>query len=231
MPDKLFVFPVNINNCYNNRIKQSKQSMPQIFQSNGIIIKEEESGEHNRFLTVFTENFGKIKLHAIGSRKITSKLAGRLALFNLVDIYFVRGQKRNIITDAYVINNFFNIKNNLIHFKTAFRISGIVDNLAVESEMDGRLWTIITWIFDMTDKEKISNESSLLLRLFEIKMLEYMGHLPDFRNNNPHNFRSGIQKILTILSYDYQNIPKIVCSKKDLYELKQATDLMLNMVY
>lgn len=205
--------------------------MSQIFQSNGIIIKEEDSGEHNRFLTVFTEKFGKIKLHAIGSRKIASKLAGRLSLFNLIDIYFIKGQKRDIITDAYVINNFSELKNDLSYFNIARKISDNIDNMVLESETDNNLWAIILWIFDLTNRGKISGEFSLLLRLFEVKMLEFLGHLPDFKENNIHKFKTKTRDILIILSQDCGKIPQLACSKKDLEELKEATDLMLNMIY
>lgn len=203
-----------------------------LFQTNGIIIDEAERGEADRLLTVFTEDFGKIRLHARGSRKINSKLAGRLALFSLVDIQFVQGKRRDIITDAYLIDNFQYIKQDLDLLKIAGYVSHIIDNLIVASEKDKKLWILIAWVFESLDKNRIKNDNSLFLRLFEIKLLDYLGHLPNFQNvNHGFNFSSRITRIIDTLARDHQNIGQLHCSKKDLQDLQKATEFMMDMVY
>lgn len=254
--------------------------MSPLFQTNGIIIKEEERGEADRVFTVFTEDFGKIRLHARGARKIKSKLAGRLALFNLINLHFVEGRKRKIITDAYVIDNFYNIKQDLSRLKIALYASKILDDLIVASERDERLWKIIPWVFESANKGQIAGTESILLRLFEVKLLDYLGYLPDFssslreampslsrqsdeaiptsfrgsslrssreiatsslhevgtpRNDNetinPFSFKPHIIQILHTLAHNHQEINQLSCTKKDLRELKQATELMMSVIY
>ncbi|MEK7627673.1 MAG: DNA repair protein RecO [Patescibacteria group bacterium] len=205
--------------------------MYKIFQTQGIIINEEERGEADRVLTVFTENFGKIRLYANGSRKIKSKLAGRLALFNHANIYFIRGKKREIITDAYALNSFINTRRNLGRVKIAFYVSNLIDNLVAASECDKKLWAAISWIFENIDRGVIYNENNVFLRLFEIKTLEYLGYLPDFSKNNPFDFSPRILKILSIISSQPRRVGQLAFIEKDLRELRSATDLMLNMIY
>lgn len=205
--------------------------MSQLFQTNGIIIREDERGEADRVLTVFTEDFGKIRLHAKGARRIKSKLGGRLTLFSLLNIHFVKGKRREIITDAYVLDGFLNIKQNLEHIKIAFYTSQIIDKLIVTDEKDEKLWTLISWVFESINKNHINNNEHLLLRLFEVKLLSYLGYLPDFKKNNPYSFRDRITKILHTLTYNHQNINNLTYTKKDLKDLKQATTLMMDMIY
>ncbi|OWK26934.1 MAG: DNA repair protein RecO [Parcubacteria group bacterium GW2011_GWA2_38_13b] len=205
--------------------------MYKIFQTQGIIINEEERGESDRVLTVFTENFGKIRLYARGSRKIKSKLAGRLALFNHANIYFIRGKKREIITDAYILNNFVNTRQNLDRIKIAFYVGNLIDNLVVASECDKKLWTAISWIFENIERGVIYNENNVFLRLFEIKTLEYLGYLPDFSKNNPFDFNPRILQILRIISSQPRRTGRLALTEVDLRGLKSATGLMLNMIY
>ena len=205
--------------------------MYQILQTQGIIINEDERGESDRVLTVFTENFGKIRLYAKGLRKIKSKLAGRLSLFNHANIYFIRGKKREIITDVYTLNGFINTKQNLDSVKIAFYVSNLIDNLVAASECDKKLWVAIFWIFENIERGVIDNENNVFLRLFEIKMLEYLGYLPDFSKNNPFYFNPRILQILQIISSQPRRASRLALAENDLRELKSATDLMLNMVY
>lgn len=205
--------------------------MYRIFQTQGIIINEDERGESDRVLTVFTENFGKIRLYANGSRKIKSKLAGRLALFNHVSLYFIRGKKREIITDAYALNSFINIRQNFDNIKIAFYVSNLIDNLIVAREYDKKLWAAIFWIFENIERGVIYNENNIFLRLFEVKILEYLGCLPDFSKNNPFDFNPRILQILRIISSQPRRAGRLALTEIDLQELKSAIDLMLNMIY
>lgn len=205
--------------------------MYRIFQTRGIIINEEERGEADRVLTVFTENFGKIRLYAIGSRKIKSKLAGRLALFNYAAIYFIRGKKREIITDACVLNCFVNIRRSFDGVKTALYVSDLIDNLIVASECDKKIWAAVFWIFENMERGIVNNENNIFLRLFEIKALEYLGYLPDFSKDNPFDFSRRTAQILRILSSQPRRVGQLALTETDLRELKSATGLMMSMIY
>lgn len=205
--------------------------MYRIFQTQGIIINEDERGESDRVLTVFTENFGKLRLYANGSRKIKSKLAGRLALFNHANIYFIRGKKREIITDAYALNSFIKTRQDFGRVKIAFYIGALIDNLVAASECDKKLWTAIFWIFENLESGVVDNENNVFLRLFEIKMLDYLGYLPDFSKNNPFYFNPRILQILRIISSQTRRVSRLALTENDLGELKAATGLMLNMIY
>jgi hypothetical protein len=61
------------------------------YRTQGIILKTQDVGEADRVFTVFTKQFGKLRLRAVSERKITSKLRGGLELFYLSDIEFIQG--------------------------------------------------------------------------------------------------------------------------------------------
>jgi len=74
--------------------------------SRGFILKKKPFNESDCFITVFSEKFGKIDIMARGTRKIESKMAPHLHLFDMIELGFVQGKKFRILTAASVIRPF-----------------------------------------------------------------------------------------------------------------------------
>ena len=59
------------------------------YRTQGIILRKQDADEADRVFTIFTKDFGKLKLRAVSERKITSKLRGGLELFYLSEMEFI----------------------------------------------------------------------------------------------------------------------------------------------
>lgn len=79
----------------------------------GIVLKRRSFREEDRFITVFTDELGKVELLAKGSRKSTSKLAGMLEPATQIRVGMVRGRSFDRLTSARALTVYPALKSSL----------------------------------------------------------------------------------------------------------------------
>ena len=106
------------------------------YRTQGIILRKQDMGEADRVFTVFTKDFGKLKLRAVSERKITSKLRGGLELFYLAEIEFIQGKTHKTITDAFSLCSYPALRSNLGRLRMMARFAEIADDIISVQEPD-----------------------------------------------------------------------------------------------
>jgi len=76
------------------------------YRTRGFVLTKEDRGEADQVFSVFTEDFGKIKIKAKSIRKIKSKLRSGIDLFCFSEVKFIQGRTVKTLTDAVVIEKF-----------------------------------------------------------------------------------------------------------------------------
>ena len=143
----------------------------------GIVVRKTESGEHNQLVTLYTKELGKIKVLAKSLKKNTSKQAGHLDLFNLVDFVAVAGKNYPIITQAQSSENFLDIKLSLPKLMAGFFVLESFHRLVYEKEQD-----VVLWNFLIGQLKKIELASAkkhdldILLAEFKKELLNVLGY-------------------------------------------------------
>lgn len=74
--------------------------MSAYYKTTGIILNSKDVGEHDRIITCFTQDYGRVDLRAKAVRKMTSKLRAGLQPFCLSYLEFVEGRHGYIATEA-----------------------------------------------------------------------------------------------------------------------------------
>ena len=118
--------------------------MARYYRTQGIVLEKEDRGEADRVFTVFTKDFGKLRLRAVSERKITSKLRGGLELFYLAEIEFVQGKTQKTVTDAWAIDQHILLRRDVNRLRVMHRLAEIVDDLVKGQEEDQRLWSLLS---------------------------------------------------------------------------------------
>jgi len=82
--------------------------MPDIIKTKGFILKTAPFKESSLFITLLTNDCGKIKVLAKGARRPKSKFCGTMEIFNLDEIIFYKKETKEVYTlsDASVIEDF-----------------------------------------------------------------------------------------------------------------------------
>lgn len=130
--------------------------------------------------SVFTKEYGLVRLFAKSIRSETSKLAGHMVLFSENRVAFVLGKAFPRLIDAEEIRPFsFGEKD----FFLAGRLSRFVTRLIHGEESDIMLWDIIASAFHFLgassrNGEKMDGENQALFELlFGVRMLHHLGYV------------------------------------------------------
>ena len=124
------------------------------YRTQGFILKKTDQGESDRIFTIFTKDFGRLKLLAKAERKIKSKLRAGLELFYLSEIEFIQGKTYKTITDAFLIEKFQNLRRNLERLTIIYKVANDLDNFVKGEEPDEKIWHLLNETF-----EKLNNSS------------------------------------------------------------------------
>ena len=142
--------------------------MTRAYKTEGVVIKRANFGEADRILTIFTKHYGKIKAIAKGVRKIKSRKAGKLELFNNVGLFLIEGKNFAIITDVELLNSFRKFQNNLTFVAKAFQLAELVDRLTVEKVENQKIFELLR-----TTMEDLNKEDAVIK--FEMEILKELG--------------------------------------------------------
>lgn len=148
-----------------------------IYKTSGIVLKRKNFGEADRILTILTERFGKISAIAKGSRKIKAKLLGHLEPFTLADFQFHEGKNFYIVTGADIKHHFENIHNDYSKTTRAFYLGELVDKFLENDERNIGVYRLLSSALKYLEYNNID----LMLRFFELKIIEATGFKPALR--------------------------------------------------
>lgn len=145
------------------------------YKTKGIVLKRMNFGEADRILTVVTERFGKIKAIARGVRKGKSKLAGHLEPFMLLDLQLHEGKTFYTVTGSEIELGFSSVHTELKKTSQAFYLAELVDKFLPEHQKSDEIF----YLFEKALEYLNGNKKNLLLRIFELKIIEASGFHPE----------------------------------------------------
>lgn len=153
--------------------------MSSYFRTQGIVLSKEDRGEADRMFTVFTKDFGNVRLRAVSERKITSKLRGGLELFYCSEIAFVQGKTHKTITDAVLLESFPKLRADLASMRLMNRVAEIAGEILKGQEPDQRVWNLLQdtlWLFNRSSLN--AWQRNLAAYYFLWNLLDIAGYSP-----------------------------------------------------
>lgn len=109
------------------------------YLTQAVVLNYRSRKESDRSVDLFTKNYGRLEASVIGGRKILSKLAPHLDLFNLVTVRLVE-KNSTTLTDVLTDERFEKERRDRDFYPAAFRIIGLVRALSPKGAPDLRLW-------------------------------------------------------------------------------------------
>src|SRR3989344_9149424 len=148
-----------------------------------VILKKIPIREYDELVICYTKDAGKQVYQAKSILRPTSKQAGHLDILNLVDFSLVHKNSHPIITSAYCLDAFPQLKSSVSAMSAAYFLLECFDKLIFENEPDLKLWNfLIRQLREYNQKNQVS------------PYLTYVG-LGD-------TIASTRQELLKILGYD-----------------------------
>lgn len=147
--------------------------MPQTRKLEGIVLRRNNVGEADRILTILTPQ-GKLAVVARGVRKLASRKAGALELFQVVDLVISEAKSLPVVTEASAKQLFPRLREDLQAASQAFWAAELIDRLAQE-EAGGALFQPLVEYLERVNQ----GATGLDLHAFELLVLVELGWRPE----------------------------------------------------
>lgn len=135
----------------------------------GFVLRRINFGDSDRYITLFSENHGKVEIVAKGVRKITSRRAAACELLNLIEFQSVRTSKNFILTEVRLIDSFEHLKRELFHIKKVFLMCELLDAVMPAGVRHPDVFNLIE------RASRKMNESEKNMAYFQAKLLSLLG--------------------------------------------------------
>jgi len=150
-----------------------------LYQTEAIIIKKTKLGEADCILTFCTPHLGKIQGFAKSLRKPKSKMAGHLELLTHSMVSFARGKNIDMVVGAQTIDSFLPLKSDLDLSSRALYVIELVAQFSADNQEN---YTIFRLLLDTLDRLVRENDKELVMRSFEMRLLEAAGYRPQLQH-------------------------------------------------
>ncbi len=149
-------------------------------RTKGIVVKEVETGEADRYVTIFTDVLGKISIYVRGLRRMKSRFAAPAQLLCYSEFVLFQNRGRFSINSAEVIEPFYNLRNDVVTLTYASHFLEIVNDVVQEDQpMPELLRLFLNCLHMLTRPDK---DPLLISSIFELKTLSMLGYAPGLDN-------------------------------------------------
>lgn len=199
------------------------------YRTKGFVLKRENIREADQLFSVFTEDFGKIKILGRAIRKIKSKLRPGIDIFYFSEIEFVQGKTYKTLTDAIALNKFKEIREDLKKTEIVQKIIETADDLIKGEEKDEKIYNLLKKFFAIDFKADSICPKSYYYYFWNL--VDILGYQIDL-----YNCSKCHQKLIpNILNFSAEN-SGIVCLKcsddsiKDKIKISPETVKILRVI-
>ena len=147
-----------------------------MIKTEAIILKSADLGEADRLLTIYSKEFGKIKVAARGTKRLESKLRCHLEPLSYSHLILVEGKGVRIVKNAILMDQFLSIRKDLEKVKIAYKISDLVDELIIGEETDENIWNLLLKVFKKINAEGLTPN---IMGDFKDNLLKLLGYDPN----------------------------------------------------
>ncbi len=149
------------------------------FRIEAVVLRHKDWGEADRLLWLFSRELGKVQAIAKGARKLRSRKAGHLEPFARASLLLARGRDLYIVTQAETVNAYSQLKDDLTLLGHAAYVVELLDRFTYEEGENRALYRLLV---DTLTRLTMHNELALVIRYYEIRLLDLLGFRPQLFN-------------------------------------------------
>ena len=145
-------------------------------KARGLVIREFEAGESDKRLLLLCKNHGRILAYARGARKPKSKFMAAAQLFTYADFVLAQGKGFYSVTQAEVIESFYNLRTDYDRLCAAHLIAEVCEKSLWDSSNCDDLLLLALKSFSNLAKEKFPPVQ--VVGVFFARFFDYYGLRP-----------------------------------------------------
>ncbi len=168
---------------------------PRIYKAEAIILKRKTSGETDRILTIFSKQYGKIKVIAKGIRRTSSKRSPHLELFTHVDLVLHKGKIWDSVSEVNTIEIFQGLRKHLSRISIAYYLSELVDRLLPDRQEHADIFMYLVESFQLLNCGTY-NKGRAFCEQRSLILLKLLGYIPDTQVMDFIEIQSFVENII-----------------------------------
>lgn len=155
----------------------------QIHHTEGFVISGNNYSEANRYLSIFTKDFGLVRANAQGLRKLASKLRFSLQDFSYSEIDLVRGKEIWRVTNAKKISSYEKLNSCSESLKFLANIFRLLKRFCHGEEANLELFDYLIEIYKFLENESLDAETFKNLECVSVlRILYHLGYIDKGEN-------------------------------------------------
>jgi DNA repair protein RecO (recombination protein O) len=145
------------------------------------VLRHNNYGEADRFLTIFTRELGKVRAIAKGVRKLRSRKAGHLEPFTRSSLLLARGREMYIVTQAETIEVYLQLSGDMA-MQDYSNVSYVVELLDRFTYEEGENRALYHLLVNTLTRLSTVTDHNFPIRYYEIRLLDLLGFRPQLFN-------------------------------------------------
>lgn len=139
-----------------------------------VVLRARECGDGDKLLTLYSREYGKIKVMAHGVSKPSSRKRGAVQPFTFTKFLLYRGRELDSVSQCEGVEMFSFLREDLEKISYASYLAELVDALTPEGEPNEALFLLLL----ETLRLMAEGDAEILARGFEIKAAGFTGYRP-----------------------------------------------------
>lgn len=145
-----------------------------VFHADGLVIRSREYGESDRLLTLFSREWGKLRVVAKGVRKPKSRQRAGAQLFTYGEFLLYRGKSLHTVNQADPKESFPHLWADFDQSMAASAMAELLDLATVENQPQPELFVLTLTSFFL-----LENIDPVLLQCaYALRLMTYLGYQP-----------------------------------------------------
>jgi len=151
-------------------------------KTDAIVIRERKIDEQDRLLVLLTRDNGVISAYSKGARKLRGSAPGATELLSFSEFVLFLNRDKCYVDSAEPLHIFFGIRSDMEKLSLATYFCQLCCELIPEEENGGEFLRLFLNSLHFLEQDKKS--PSLIKALFELRLLEMSGYMPDLVSCN-----------------------------------------------
>lgn len=167
-----------------------------VYTAEAIVLKRQNAGEADRILTVFTKQYGKVRIVARGVRKVSSRRAPYVEVFNRVILTLHKGAGgMDTLTEVSPLASYEAIRADLHRVGAAYYLCELIDGLLPAEQVHEDVFLLLCNALSALSTVK-GERIEVLRERFAAALLRALGFLERGRRPPTGSLDSYVEQLL-----------------------------------
>jgi len=147
-----------------------------LIKTKGIVIRSCDTGDSDKILTLFTGEYGNLKIYVKGVKKPGSKQMASSQILSYSEFILYKGRDMYYINSCELINSFYDVRKDVIKLTYAAHMLDILLDVIKENQEYSEVLRLFLNSVHYLSRE--NKNPRMITSIFELRLLSYLGHSP-----------------------------------------------------